>query len=66
MKKILKKYCGKKLDGRYLIYSYDKLIERGKYEEGKRERLWVKYYKNGKIKNIGKLFYNFLDKRDKI
>ena len=28
------------------------LIERGKYEEGKRERLWVKYYKNGKIKNI--------------
>lgn len=52
MKKILKKYYGKKLDGRYLIYSYDKLIERGKYEEGKRERLWVKYYKNGKIKNI--------------
>ena len=39
MKKILKKYCGKKLDGRYLIYSDDKLIERGKYEEGKRERL---------------------------
>lgn len=52
MKKILKKYCGKKLDRRYLIYSDDKLIERGKYEEGKRERLWVKYYKNGKIKNI--------------
>lgn len=66
MKKILKKYCGKKLDGRYLIYSDDKLIERGKDEEGKRERLWVKYYKNGKIKNIGKLFYNLLDKRDKI
>lgn len=52
MRKILKKYCGKKLDGRYLIYLDDKLIERGKYEEGKRERLWVKYYKNGKIKNI--------------
>lgn len=51
MKKIVKKYSDKKLDGRYLVYLDEQLIERGKYEFGKRERLWVRYYKNGNVKS---------------
>lgn len=51
MKKIVKKYSDEKLDGRYLVYLDEQLIERGKYEFGKRERLWVRYYKNGNVKS---------------
>ena len=51
MKKIIKKFTDGKLDGRYLVYLDEKLIERGKYELGKKERLWVRYYRNGNIKS---------------
>ena len=66
MKKVIKKFTDGKLDGRYLVYLDEQLIERGKYELGKKERLWVRYYKNGNIKSEryysnDKLsgFYNF-------
>ena len=66
MKKVIKKFTDEKLDGRYLVYLDEHLIERGKYELGKREGLWVRYYRNGNIKSEryyidDKLsgFYNF-------
>ena len=66
MKRVIKKFTDGKLDGRYLVYLDEQLIERGKYELGKKERLWVRYYKNGNIKSEryysnDKLsdFYNF-------
>lgn len=66
MKKVIKKFTDGKLDGRYLVYLDEQLVERGKYELGKKERLWVRYYKNGNVKSEryylkDKLsgFYNF-------
>lgn len=51
MKKIVAKYSKNVLDGRYEVYEDDKLIERGKYQEGKKVMLWVRYYKNGIMKS---------------
>lgn len=57
MKKIIKKFTDGKLDGRYLVYLDGQLIERGKYEFGKKERIWIRYYKNGNIKSE-RYYYN--------
>lgn len=36
MRKIIAKYSNNILDGRYEVYDENKLIERGKYKEGKK------------------------------
>ena len=51
MKRIQAKYTDNILDGRYEAYEDDKLIERGKYINGKKSGLWVQYYNNGNIKS---------------
>ena len=51
MKVIKAKYSKNILDGRYEVYNENKLIERGKYELGRKERLWVRYYENGIMKS---------------
>lgn len=73
MRKVVAKYSNNILDGRYEVYDDEKLIERGKYKDGKKDMLWIKYYKNGNIKsqkfyNNGKLdgIYNLYDKNGKI
>lgn len=73
MRKIIAKYSNNILDGRYEVYDENKLIERGKYKEGKKDMLWVVYYKNGKIKSQkfyhnGELdgVFNLYDKNGKI
>ena len=73
MREIRARFTDNILDGRYEVYDDKNLIERGKYKNGKKDMLWVGYYKNGKIKSQkfyhnGELdgVFNLYDKNGKI
>ena len=38
-------------DGKYELYKYNKLVEKGEYKEGRKNGTWIEYYSDGAIKS---------------